>query len=580
MSGIKILPEKVASQIAAGEVIERPASVVRELLDNSVDAGADRINIRIENGGKRLIRFSDNGVGMDKDDMLLSLERHATSKISSVSDLFSIETLGFRGEALASIFSVSRMELTSRPEEQLVGYRLKSAGGRLKSIDETGAPAGTTVEVRDLFYNLPARRKFLRAARTETGHIVDTLSRIVLPFTNIQLRLDDTGKSLLNLPASENQLNRLTALLGRKVAASMTEVYQETDGVRLSAYLAPSDLSRSRGDRIYVYINSRNIRDRLLTHAIMEGYGQRLMKGRYPQVVVYIEIDPSLVDVNVHPTKQEVRFHESRLVYDSLVSFIQESMRNQFRSFSDPLPGYHSTGTATESQSIGPSAAEPAWEYSQATPIEVPIEKPVPGIGKDKQYLVREAPQVIGQLRDTYILCQTVEGLLLIDQHAAHERIVYEALKRSYHSTQVESQAFLIPRKLELSLKEGRVVLRNLDQLSRLGLEIEHFGGNSFLVRSVPSVLVDVKWEEFLLDLLPVMEEEGDLAAEKALDRLWTVISCHSAIRAGQRMSHSEIIRLLEQLEEMDLPTNCPHGRPIFRKFSYHEIEKMFKRVV
>jgi len=324
MGNIRILPEKVANQIAAGEVIERPASVVRELLDNSIDAGADRLNIQIEEGGKRLIRLRDNGSGMDKDDMLLALERHATSKITTVSDLFSIKTLGFRGEALPSICSVSRIEITSRPADRLTGYRLKASGGEMKSIDETGAPAGTTVEVRDIYFNTPARRKFLRADRTETGHIIDTLSRIILPFTNIHMRLDDAGKTLLNLPASENELNRLSVLFGRDVAVSLIDTYRERNGIKITAYLAPPDFSRTRGDRIYIYINNRNIRDKLVTRSIMEGYGQRLMKGRYPQVVVFVDIDPSLVDVNVHPAKQEVRFHESRMVYQAVSSTIEK----------------------------------------------------------------------------------------------------------------------------------------------------------------------------------------------------------------------------------------------------------------
>ena len=578
MNVIRILPEKVATQIAAGEIIERPASVVRELLDNSIDAGSDRIVLKIEKGGKGLIRVSDNGVGMNRDDLLLSLERYATSKIHSAPDLFSIKTLGFRGEALPSISSVSRMGITSRPADQLIGYRLRVDGGRLKSVDETGSPPGTTVEVMDLFFNTPARRKFLRAVRTETDHIIDTLSRIALPFTDIQFILEDTGKTILNLPSSENELNRLSALMGRNVAQSMITSSQDRDVFTLRAYLAPPDLSRTRGDRLFVYVNNRHVRDRLLTRAIMEGYGQRLMKGRYPQAVIFIEIAPAMVDVNVHPTKQEIRFHQSHMVFQTIMAAIERSLGRRPHPLPDTVmdTGYLKSREREEIAINGTGMAEGGGEYSRGG------EKGVVYAAKGLQeaYLIEEGPQIIGQLRDTYILCQTREGLLLFDQHAAHERIVYETLKRSYHSLQMERQSFLIPHKLELSLKEGRVLEKRLDALGGLGLEVEHFGGSTFLLRSVPAILINVQWEDFLSDLIPVLEEEAELSNEKALDRLLTTMACHGAVRAGKRMSQEEMNLLLDQLNGLDLPTHCPHGRPIFRKLSYYEIEKMFKRVV
>jgi len=575
MDKIRILPEKVATQIAAGEIIERPASVVRELLDNSVDAESDKIIIRIKEGGRRLIRLSDNGVGMSRDDLLLSLERYATSKINSTSDLFAIKTLGFRGEALPSISSVSRMEITSRPADQLIGYRLKVTGGQLKSIDEMGTPAGTIVEIRDLFFNTPARRKFLRGAKTEAGHIIDTLSRIILPFKHIQLRLEDAGKTILNLPASENELDRLSALMGRNIAASMIEAYQETGEFTLKAYLAPPDVSRNRGDRIYIYVNRRSIKDRLIVRAIMEGYGERLMKGRYPQAVIFIDIDPSLVDINVHPTKQEVRFHHSHVVYQTLVSNIEGTLQQQFKPLFEM--GYRRAESMIEQQVNGMTMAEPRWEYSGDQKKEATHH---PEKEYHEESLVKESPQIIGQLKDTYILCQAGDGLLMFDQHAAHERIVYETLKKTYQSSQIERQPFLIPPELELSLKDRRVIMGKLDQLNGLGLELEHFGGSTFLLRSIPSILIDVRWEEFLIDLIPILEEEGDLAREQVLDRLWTVMACHGSIRAGTQMSREEMTLLLHQLEMMDLPTHCPHGRPIFKMFKYYEIEKIFKRVV
>lgn len=574
MGDIKILPENVANQIAAGEVIERPASIVRELLDNSIDAGADRIDVKIEEGGKGLIRLRDNGRGMDKEDMLMALERHATSKITKMSDLLFIKTLGFRGEALPSVCAVSRLEITSRPGESISGYRLKAAGGKLASIDETGAPAGTAVEVKDIYFNTPARRKFLRTEKTETGQIIDTISRIALPFTNIQLRLDGAGKTLLNLPASDNELGRLSVLFGRDIAVSLIDTNTEKDGIKIRAYLAPPDFSRSRGDRIYIYVNNRNIRDKLVTRSVMEGYGQRLMSGQYPQMVIFLEIDPSLVDINVHPAKQEVRFHNSRMVYQAVSSSIERALTEQFSPFSDT--GYKGSEDIQYNAPVYTKMAEPAWEYlgkERKGVIGDSVENRQVNLGK-------ESPRIIGQLKDTYLLFEEKDGLLLVDQHAAHERVVYEKLKKNYSSRDIQSQAFLIPMRLEFSLKEKRILMERLAQMADVGFDLEHFGGNTFLLRSVPSLLINVEWKTFLLELIPLLEEEKDLTTGKALDRLMTVMACHGAIRAGQKLNNIEISRLWEQLEQMDLPTNCPHGRPIFRKISYYEIEKMFKRVV
>ena len=574
MSVIRVLTEETATKIAAGEVIDRPASVLRELLDNSIDAESSRITVRIEKGGRGLIKVTDNGIGMNRDDLLLCLERHATSKIRSISDLPSITTLGFRGEAIPSMAAVSRMEITSRPADQLSGYKVKVTGGKLKSIEETGSPAGTDVEVRDLFFNVPARRKFLKTVKTETDHIIDTLIRITLPYKGIHVKLEEAEKTILNLPATENRLNRLTTLFGRDVASSMTECFSENGEMVIRGYLASPEMNRNRADRIFIYVNGRNIRDRLVTRAVMEGYGQRLMKGRYPQLVLFIEIDPSFVDVNVHPTKQEIRFHHGHLVFETIVATIT-------KTFGPGLPTYYEPGesrreTKEFEPSNAPGTAESEWEYTGPETAEtLPSENHF-----YQENLVKEVPEVLGQLKETYILCQTGDGLLMVDQHAAHERIVYESLKRSHQQAGIESQPFLIPLKLELSLKEGRIVLKNIEQFAKMGLELEHFGGNTFLLRSVPSILVNVDWTNFIHDLMPLLEEERDLTRDKALDKLLTMMACHGAVRAGQRLSHREMAQLLRQLEEAELSTNCPHGRPVLKKFSYGEIEKMFKRVV
>jgi DNA mismatch repair protein MutL len=581
MSVIRVLPERVASQIAAGEVIERPASVVRELSDNSIDAGAQKIFITVENGGKSLIRVADDGTGMGRDDLLLCLERHATSKINSIPDLFSIQTLGFRGEAIPSIAAVSKMEILSRKPDELIGYRLKVAGGKIKSLEEAGAPAGTTVEVWDLFYNTPARKKFLRAVSTETDHIVETVARIALPFISIHFRLDEGGRNLLSLPASRDEISRLSALFGRDVAASMMKREHEERAFRIRSYGASPEMTRARGDRIFVYVNKRNVRDRLLTHALMEGYGQRLMRGRYPQAVVFIDMDPSVVDVNVHPTKQEVRFRESRHVHETLKRVIEESLGRKF------YPAVQREGVLKEPAEEHPVSllhlAERAAEYGEGRAVQVAPSRlrAQPGaVDGAAARLFDDRLEIIGQLKKTYILCQADDGLLIIDQHAAHERTVYEKLKVCMKESRMESQPFLIPPSVEFSPKDARMLSRHLDRLAVLGVEMEPFGGNTFLVRSVPSVMVNANWMEFIKDLSPILEKNVDLSREDVLDAMLSVMACHGAVRAGQPLSFDEMRHLVEELNAAELPTHCPHGRPVAKKFTYYDMEKMFKRIV
>ncbi|HOP47621.1 MAG TPA: DNA mismatch repair endonuclease MutL [Desulfobacteraceae bacterium] len=573
MNIIRILPEQVASQIAAGEVIDRPASVLRELIDNSIDASADRIVITVENGGKRLIKVIDNGTGMSRDDLLLSVERHATSKIENASDLFSIKSLGFRGEALPSIASVSRMKITSRPKDKLTGHRLKINGGKLIEIEETGSPAGTIIEAKGLFFNVPARQKFLRTSQTELNYIIDSFFRTALGFPGINFKLDDSAKNIINLPASKEHLSRLSALMGLKVVESMKQGNEQFPDMSVNSYLAPPEFSRTKGDRLFIYVNGRNIRDRLVTRAVIEGYGKRLMKGQYPQAVVFIEIDPSKVDVNVHPAKQEVRFHEGPAVFKAIASTIEKAFSNSFNTFPGNSPKRYEKLESMEKSFE--SVSEPGLMY-------FPTPENTTGrfeTHKNENLVFTDNSKIIGQLGNTYILCQVKNGLLMVDQHAAHERIVYENLKKSLGSAVIEAQNLLIPFELEMTEKEKRIVLEKGERLSDFGIELSHFGGNTFLLRSVPAILKNVKWDSFISELIAELDE-GKLQDDTVLDRVLTVIACHGAIRAGYIMSHEEMTNLISDLNSTDLPTNCPHGRPTFKEFSYAEIEKIFKRTL
>jgi DNA mismatch repair protein MutL len=577
MNVIRILPEIVASQIAAGEVVDRPASVVRELMDNSIDAGADRIAVTIESGGKRRIRVSDNGIGMSRDDLLLCVERHATSKIKTASDLSSVRTLGFRGEALPSIAAVSRMQMTSLPHGQLSGHRLRISGGKLLEIEETGAPPGTTVEVRDLFFNIPARRKFLRTVRTETDAIVDLLSRMAMPFPNISFRLDDGTRNVMNLPASGDTRERLSGLFGRKTAKAMMAGEENQGDLSVRVYVGPPDLDRNRGDRLYVFVNNRHVRDRLATKAIMEGYGRRLMKGQYPQVLVFIEIDPLEIDVNVHPTKQEIRFHNASRVFQAIVAAVGKRLEGAPQPFSrhgllDQRPAYAPWGASTP-------VSEPPWEYAPGPGAgEAPSPPAQTGAVPDSS-IISAGPRIIGQLANTYILCETANGLMIVDQHAAHERIVYEHLKKSLTAERIEMQTLLIPHELELSTRETRVILEKGEELRRFGLELDPFGGNTFLLTAVPALLKNVDWQSFVSELVTRLAEEAP-DEDAAFDACIMLMACHGAIRAGQELNHDEMERLLTELGGMDLPTNCPHGRPVFREITSPEMERMFKWVV
>jgi DNA mismatch repair protein MutL len=575
MNTIRILPEKVASQIAAGEIIERPASIVRELIDNCIDAKAHRISVKTERGGKGLIKVTDNGVGMSRDDLLLCFERHATSKIRTAADLTEVTSFGFRGEAIPSMAAVSRMQITSLLQKELLGNRVRISGGKLLTIEEVGTPSGTIVEIKDLFFNIPARRKFLKTPRTEMNHIVDTVLRAAMPFPNISFRLEEGKKEILHLPASSNPHLRLSHLMGRTAGQSILSGESRQKDIHIAIHAAPADFARKRADRLYVYVNGRNIKDRFVTKAIIEGYGQRLMKGQYPQALVFITIDPKFIDVNVHPTKQEIKFQDGQKVFNAMAAVVNETLTPASHAFPSASTPYKKQNTQATTPPT-PMILETTETYvPPQTQQSNPLQKEAP-----PPLLEAKTPQIIGQLGNMYILCQMEDGLLIVDQHAAHERIVYENLKNSLLSSKVEIQNLLIPHEIEFSLKEKGILLGKGDVLAHFGIELDHFGGNTFLLRAVPALLKNVNWQALISEFISKLEESGPPDSAHIMDDSVKIMACHGAIRAGQHLTLTEMNNLMDQLKEMDLPTNCPHGRPIFKDFTYFELNKMFKRIV
>lgn len=610
---IRILPENLCNKIAAGEVVERPASVVKELLENSLDAGASEVRIEVENGGRKLIRVIDNGRGMDRDDVFLCLERHATSKISSDDDLFRLHSFGFRGEALPSIAAVSRLTLASRSAETDVGWEIYAEGGAVKRAGEVGMPGGTTVEVRDLFFNTPARRKFLRQEETELGHIGDVVTKLALAQPAVRFSLVHRGRTLIDVYRHNSLGERVAELLGRPLYKEMLplDVSGPLD-MRLDGLISQPAVNRATTAAMYTFINGRYIRDRVVQHALLEGYRHLLVKGRYPAVVLFLQIDPALVDVNVHPTKHEVRFHDQKKVHDFIVAALQQTLRSSsWLADSDAQPvaraGMPTVPAASDHHSsvaagtTGENAAElrrqevreALFAYGQRTTPILP-QADVPRGARpvaDTAFVLPETNtaeyiggffsslRVIGQYRRSFIICQDGDDLILIDQHAAHERIGFERLRAEFRRGQVERQSLLFPAMLEFDFREAAHLLEHLHELERLGLELEPFGGRTFALKTIPRLLAGEQAEQLVRDVAAELVSLGSSGlVEAALDEIFILMACHGMIRANQSLTDGEIKALLRGLDQVDFSAHCPHGRPVMKRLALTEVERMFRR--
>jgi len=594
-SKIQILPENLANQIAAGEVVERPASVVKELVENSLDASASEIFVDIEKGGKALVRVTDNGHGMKKDDAFLSLERHATSKVKCAEDLFALHTMGFRGEALPAIASVSRLRLTTRSVEDDAGWQIYAEAGTIRQADAVGIAPGTVVEVRNLFFNTPGRRKFLRKEETEFGHIADVVSRLALSRPDVHFRLSHNGRNYLEAYRHNRLEERAASLLGRNVASSLLPVDSDSgNGEMLVGLLGSPGISRSNTSQVYTYVNGRYVRDRVIQHAILEAYRSLLEKRRYPIAVLFIDLPPEMVDVNVHPTKHEVRFRNQQQVHDFIVSALRERLQHVSSESATITGGFSPAEMVTVPAPVQlvqseyrDRVQESLAAFNEKVAV-VPVISAVSTVkgemtgwsaGQDKESAMPEGWRLIGQYLNSYLLCQVNDELVLIDQHAAHERIGFEHLRDQLASDGIESQSLLFPVVLELDHREAAVLTEHLDEFPRFGFEVEAFGGRSFTVKSVPALVVDVDVERLIRDLAAELNEigrSGQLSDE--IERVLAVLACHSMVRANQALSQSEMQQLLKDLSLIDFGSCCPHGRPVIHRLSKRDIEKLFHR--
>jgi DNA mismatch repair protein MutL len=604
---IQILPDILSNKIAAGEVVERPASVVKELIENAIDAGSTKIMVEMENGGRSLIRVSDNGIGMNHDDALLSLERYATSKIHDERDLFSIKTLGFRGEALPSIASVSRFTMTTRSRDSQTATEITVEGGKIKNVSEIGAPQGTMISVKQLFYNTPARRKFLKSATTEAGHVGETVSAVALGRPGIQFRLIHNNKTVKNWPQVESSLERALAVLGRDLERDLIRLESKAGRFSLDGWISSPAITRSTSQKIYIFVNGRYIKDRGLQHALFEGYRGRLMKGRFPVAVLFITLPFDRLDVNVHPAKHEVRFAEYQNLYEALKQSVFDAWDNAHRKSEKPVK----TGKKIPGEPISLSSPDRYSTHNDSPDIYSPDRHPnselqevseaVSDYGSDSIDIKQDAPfqkqpkaqmdlwkpeesevlKVIGQVSNTYIVCESGDGIVLIDQHAAHERIVFEKLKQHSESGNRPVQHLLIPETIETNFKEAAILEKLIPDLKTFGLEIEPFGGNTFVVKSIPALIADREAKPLIMEILEKVGDTGfseDL--ERTMDECLILMACHGALRANQSLSEREMNELLDKLDACENPSTCPHGRPIRIKWSFTELEKSFKRIV
>ncbi len=618
---IRVLPATLADQIAAGEVVERPASVVKELLENSVDAEARHIDVEIEGGGRRLIRVVDDGGGMTPDETRLALLRHATSKISAHDDLWGLVTFGFRGEALPSIAAVARLLIRSKRPGQSAGFFLGHEAGIETSSGDVGMPSGTQIEVRDLFWNTPARLKFMKSEATETANIAEAVLRLALAHPDIHFRLRANSRTMLDLPPHRDMAERVRAALARRGATVLHEAVGEESEVRVRAFLAAPEEASATPRSTFLFVSKRFVRDRPLLHALGMGYGELLERGRYPLAALFVEVPGPMLDINVHPQKLEVRFAQPQVVYGAVRHVVAAAVARApwlrpaaLHAYTLPPEHPAPSGAAAADAPSPPPLSSSRDRWSQASLAEQPRpralahtiegldlaqeERPLPPQEERplpypaRLGLVRASGffaglDYIGQLHGTYLLCAGTSELVIVDQHAAHERITFERLRQAHRRREVARQRLLFPLPIEMDDATASAVGEReaLQAMDDLGFELEAFGPSTLLLRAVPDLLKNVDPKTLVTDLLACLAEEhadgqasGRDLAEARFDHIFATMACHCALRAGDAVSRDQVVALLSQLDEVDLRSHCPHGRPVLLRMPLGEIEQRLGR--
>lgn len=611
MSRIELLSPRLANQIAAGEVVERPASVIKELLENSLDAGALRIDIDVEQGGVKLLRVRDDGVGIVEGDLPLALSRHATSKIRDLDDLERVATLGFRGEALASVSSVSRLMLTSCAEGADQAWQVETEGRDMAPrLQPAAHPRGTTVEVRDLFFNTPARRKFLRTEKTEFSHLEEVVKRLALSRFDVTFNLRHNGRTVLGLrPAHTEQeaRRRVGSICGPAFVEQSLSIDSEREGLRLWGWVGMPTFSRSQADLQYFFVNGRTIKDKLVAHAVRQAYRDVLFNGRHPTFVLFLEVDPAVVDVNVHPTKHEVRFRDGRMVHDFLFSTLYRALADQRpgeqaqavpEQSPQALPATHGVAAGVFSGQTHMPLSEPAaaWNASSGQLMpERPTAAALAGATQAYGSLYGSVPEQAGQvanaqeipplgyavaqLHGVYILAENAFGLVVVDMHAAHERITYERLKLAMDQEGLRSQPLLVPESIAVSQREADCAEEHASWFVRLGFALQRMGPESLAIREIPSLLRQADAPQLVRDVLADLMEYGTSDRVQAhLNELLGTMACHGAIRANRRLTLTEMNGLLRDMEQTERSGQCNHGRPTWTQMSMAELDKLFLR--
>ena len=577
---IHLLSPEVASQIAAGEVVERPASVVKELVENALDAGAKSVSVTIEEAGRRLIEVADDGTGIPADELALAVSRHATSKLATAKELFSISTLGFRGEALASIGSVSRMTITSRVADSTTGARIRVEGGQEGEVEQVGAPVGTVVQVENLFYNVPARLKFLKSDITERRAIDTFITRYALAYPDVRFKLTEGKKVALQTAGDGDQRAILATLYGVDTAKQMLEVIAEDEGLKLSGFISPTSITRSNRREMTFFINGRWVQDVPLNAALTQAYHTMLMVGRYPLAMLFLDVDTEAVDVNVHPAKAEVRFREQ----DKVFSFVQRAVRRALLAYA-PVPSLPPTTLwgGSASREYQPSEARQSgldWSMAQDAQQAETAEAGLGSEGEAAQPTFANIPllRLIGQIGATYLVAEGPDGLYLIDQHAAHERVLFEKLMVQHEKRNIPSQTLLEPASVTLPPAQATILGEQLELLNRFGFQVDPFGPNTFQVRAMPTLFSGSDATSALRALVEDFEEDETPLREELEARIAARVCKRMAVKAGQALSNDEQRALLTDLENCDSPRTCPHGRPTMIHLSVDMLERQFGR--